>query len=779
MGMKRLTMILTIITLVLGLGVVILMQAGADQKLLDSFLPRVEKRFEIDVQYGDIETSLSFVTLKNVTVRSQSGQCRLLAAKKVDVGMRLVPLFMGEIDLTDIRVAGLDLRIGTGADGCGIHQWKQLRNREARESDATPSKGRRGPEIHLASGKLSYENDHIALMIDNLSGSIGDDAKSVIDLGNLNLRSSSGTRLLGKASTLKYDPENRHLSMTSESPTLEIQVARHQLLLLARDIAASIREAKGDISPASSTSNADGMGTIQPLPAFLQGGVMITVTDASCTLVDETNPKRLATLQDISVDVSMDTSHPLLVRSNGQLPGTNARFGLALEIPKNAPPHVTVTIPELPLSTLGPMICPSPHINWRHGTLQASVQLFLEDNGNVIKAVGQSQVFAIGIDHPRIALSPLSDLNLAVDFDISYHHNEQILHLDRMQLSRKLAKMNLSGDLHFDRLAFDLALQLPPTKCQHLKEAVADLFPTRLARTRLDGHISLDARLSLDELEPESVSFVPNLVNRCRIVEYGDIPDPSFFRGPFHYTAYTEEGADLRLVTGFGTDRWAPLKDISPYLIEAITVTEDGKFWKHSGITIPEITRSIELNLKKGALRHGASTITMQLAKNLFLGRERTIARKLQEVVFVWYLETHFSKEELLELYFNIVEFGPSIYGIRDAALHYFGREPYDLNALESVFLVKLLPSPVSRHRWFEKGKLSARQISMLHRVLHVMRERGRITDQELAQAQNETIVFHHQGEPLPEPRPGAIRSRQIIPRYSFSGEEDYVEEDE
>jgi membrane peptidoglycan carboxypeptidase len=192
---------------------------------------------------------------------------------------------------------------------------------------------------------------------------------------------------------------------------------------------------------------------------------------------------------------------------------------------------------------------------------------------------------------------------------------------------------------------------------------------------------------------------------------------------------------------------------ISPYVVEAVLTTEDGKFMGHKGVTLPEIQRAIELNLEKRKLSHGASTITMQLAKNLFLARERTVSRKLEELFFTWYLESYFRKEEILELYLNVIEFGPSIYGIADASHHYFGREPHELNLAESVFLVKLLPSPVARHDAYEQGAVTERRMNALHKVMRTMFERDRISRAELEQGLSETIDFYLEGEPLPEPR--------------------------
>ena len=128
--------------------------------------------------------------------------------------------------------------------------------------------------------------------------------------------------------------------------------------------------------------------------------------------------------------------------------------------------------------------------------------------------------------------------------------------------------------------------------------------------------------------------------------------------------------------TGPGSDNWTPLDEISPYMQVAVLTTEDGGFLKHHGFNRASIRSSIVANLKARRFARGASTITMQLAKNLFLSRDKTLSRKLEEVVLTDYLEQTFSKDELMELYLNVIEFGPAVYGITAAAEHYFGRTP-------------------------------------------------------------------------------------------------------
>lgn len=141
---------------------------------------------------------------------------------------------------------------------------------------------------------------------------------------------------------------------------------------------------------------------------------------------------------------------------------------------------------------------------------------------------------------------------------------------------------------------------------------------------------------------------------------------------------------------------WVLFEDLNPWLIQLITTTEDGSFFFHDGFSPVSIKAALQLNLSRQNFKRGASTLSMQLIKNLFFDRDKTIARKFQEVVYTWLMESvvQIPKKRILELYFNIIEFGPEIYGIEEAAKYYFGKRSRDLSIRECAFLIAIIPSP-------------------------------------------------------------------------------------
>ena len=144
-------------------------------------------------------------------------------------------------------------------------------------------------------------------------------------------------------------------------------------------------------------------------------------------------------------------------------------------------------------------------------------------------------------------------------------------------------------------------------------------------------------------------------------------------------------------------------------------------------------------NLREGKGR-GGSTITQQLAKNLFLNSERSLARKLREAILAWRLETDLPKERILEIYLNIAEWGPGLYGIGDASEHYFGRAPRVLRPEEAAFLASLLPSPRRYHGYYHERGVSRNRQALVQDILNSMHRMGRLQRRALLLALDEPI---------------------------------------
>lgn len=144
--------------------------------------------------------------------------------------------------------------------------------------------------------------------------------------------------------------------------------------------------------------------------------------------------------------------------------------------------------------------------------------------------------------------------------------------------------------------------------------------------------------------------------------------------------------------------QWVPLSQISPFLVRAVLIAEDDRFFDHHGVDWTAFRAAMRHNWKKGKMERGASTITQQLARNLFLSPSRSIGRKIKEILIARHLEKSLGKERILEIYLNVVELGDGIFGAEAASQKYYRKPASELTMEEAVELAAALPSPYERH---------------------------------------------------------------------------------
>ncbi len=150
------------------------------------------------------------------------------------------------------------------------------------------------------------------------------------------------------------------------------------------------------------------------------------------------------------------------------------------------------------------------------------------------------------------------------------------------------------------------------------------------------------------------------------------------------------EGKKYRIV-----QTWVTYKAISPYLVKAVLIGEDDKFWHHEGFDYEAMEKAVEKDIRAGKFKLGGSTITQQLAKNLYLSPSKNPVRKIREAVITWRLERSLSKRRILEIYLNVAEWGPGgIFGIEAASRHYYGKHASELGPEEAARLAAILPNP-------------------------------------------------------------------------------------
>ena len=200
-----------------------------------------------------------------------------------------------------------------------------------------------------------------------------------------------------------------------------------------------------------------------------------------------------------------------------------------------------------------------------------------------------------------------------------------------------------------------------------------------------------------------------------------------------------------------GNNNYVPYRQIPKIFFQTLIISEDAGFYGHEGLDWHELKESMEINWEKGRYVRGASTLTQQLAKNMYLSSRKTLTRKLKEFFIARRLEESLSKSQILEKYVNVVEFGKGIYGIGPASSHYFGKSPSQLNLLESVYLVSLLPNPESLGRSFSKKVLSKSNRWRMKVILKRLYNTKRVSDEMFVYIE---MLIEDQDWPFDEFRP-------------------------
>jgi len=181
-------------------------------------------------------------------------------------------------------------------------------------------------------------------------------------------------------------------------------------------------------------------------------------------------------------------------------------------------------------------------------------------------------------------------------------------------------------------------------------------------------------------------------------------------------------------VVGPQNPRWTSSGRIPSEMKWAVILAEDSNFYKHEGFDVKAIKNAIKYDLEKKSLKRGASTITQQTAKNLFLSREKTVTRKLKEIYLAWRMEQELTKGRIIEFYLNVVELGPMVYGIGHGSRYYFGKPASALTPRECAFLAAMLPGPrLAYNPYKNMGKVLKRS----DMILRLLRQKGVLSEGE------------------------------------------------
>ncbi|MGI4804883.1 MAG: transglycosylase domain-containing protein [Janthinobacterium lividum] len=321
-----------------------------------------------------------------------------------------------------------------------------------------------------------------------------------------------------------------------------------------------------------------------------------------------------------------------------------------------------------------------------------------EQNGDETQIFSSCFVRNLLINHPKIASNDIVVPNASIDANVFVGEN--------------YVSVDSSSVIHLKNISANpfIKITLNPTKIFELKlhtdwldaQSLFNSFPgglfESLAGIKVSGKLKYSLNFYLDTKDADNVRFDSRLEKEnFKIMQYGQT-DLTKLNQVFVYTPYEKGKPMPSRIVGPANPNFTPLQNISPNLRNAVMTSEDPSFYRHHGFVEESIRKSIATDFKEKQFKRGGSTISMQLVKNVFLSRQKTLARKIEETLIVWLIENNdvSTKNRMLEVYFNIIEWGRNVYGIGEASHYYFGKSPADLTIGESIYLASIVPKPKS-----------------------------------------------------------------------------------
>ncbi|MBM4371646.1 MAG: transglycosylase domain-containing protein, partial [Deltaproteobacteria bacterium] len=447
-----------------------------------------------------------------------------------------------------------------------------------------------------------------------------------------------------------------------------------------------------------------------------------TVHGEGCTLKIVAGPADI-TFNDLSLSAGWQHASALALRfAAGGVEGTEGLAG-PFELAADFDPAGTLALLRArlggeKLSSLVRRVVPGQSL--REGRLELDLSWTASGEGAVFQ--GWVQGRDLLLEHRRLAGWPIRVPELRVEVKGAWHDREDRLRLDlvRASLGEAWARGSIVvGALHGVR-SYQVSLDVPEQDCGVLFRSIPGELVPHLSDAVFQG--SLSAHLSfvvdLGDVRGTLKFDVGGDFDRCRAVTMGRLADVEALKREDYVHRVVVKGEDIGIVVGPASGSYSRLERIPGYVQAAAWGTEDLGFFEHRGFKLSLIRRALILLFERGYFAYGGSTVSQQLVKNLFLYRDKTASRKLEEAIITWQMEKALSKERILELYLNCIEFGPRIWGIKRAARVYFGKAPDELSPLEAAFIMANKPDPPYGYYMFHRGKVNDRWKVKLKRVM-------------------------------------------------------------
>jgi hypothetical protein len=400
--------------------------------------------------------------------------------------------------------------------------------------------------------------------------------------------------------------------------------------------------------------------------------------------------------------------------------------------------------PGLPLTALSPLFpgVLDPRAAAVSGDLQATVSPTLDDASFSLEAQGTG----FSIDSRLVGPRPLADVDAALSASgrVQRAGDGWSLALDSLMVSRGRASVTARGTVvrpSRDRLMLAGTVTLAPAGCADLLASLPAGLAPDLDDLDVGGTLAGELRVAIDTGDPTATTLSGHLDDRCHVLHDAPAADVAALKKalasatPVSITVSDGHGGRRQAVIGGGTSGYIALAEMPDALRDAFIASEDARFEKHGPFDLSQIQRAVGESLEAGRPVRGASTITQQLARTLYLSPQRSLSRKLEEAVLAWRLDQALGKARVLELYLNLIELGDGVYGVDQAARHYFGKSVAALSPLECAFLASMAPAPRTYSRALERDGLTETVLGRVDEVLSKMQADGAIASDAYARA--------------------------------------------
>jgi hypothetical protein len=369
----------------------------------------------------------------------------------------------------------------------------------------------------------------------------------------------------------------------------------------------------------------------------------------------------------------------------------------------------------------------------------------LEHGDDVRAHLRGLEISGLDVTHRKIARSTLEVEPVSLDGDAWWQSPEAF----DVQVTLGHGALVVHGTVSRRSDSVRASVELPTTSCQAILDSLPAAMVHSVDGARLEGEldgrisatISMEALARIRALDPSEVDPLDpprpgtlevdfDVLGRCRVVADAVELDLEALRGPYRHRFVDGRGATRERTMAPGAPGYVPLSEVR-HVADAFIVLEDARFFEHDGFDREQIENAWWHNLVVGRISRGASTISQQTARNLFLGIDRSVARKIQEAFVTSRLEATIPKARILELYLNVIELAPGIHGVQDAAQFHFGKSARDLSVLQAIHLAALAPAPHTYAERFADGNVDDPWMSDLRqhaRRMHLHRKIDRTT---------------------------------------------------